>query len=146
MATFSSSTTIKRPVEDVFTVMSNPANDHRWSSAVVEAALTSPGPVGVGTTARYVGKTLGRRFESEWEITEFEPNRKLVARSHGTPVPLRATMTFEPVSGGTLVTVAYEAELSGLYKLGWPLLARFGKGQWQQALPTLKDLMEANAL
>ncbi len=146
MANFTSSTTIKRPVEDVFAVMSNPANDHRWSSAVIEAELTSPGPVGVGTTARYVGKTLGRRFESEWEITEFEPNRRLVARSRGTPVPLHATLTFEPARGGTLVTVAYEAELHGLYKLGWPLLARFGAWQWRRALRTLKDLMEANEL
>ena len=85
MAAFSSSTTIKRPVEDVFAVMSNPAKEHRWSSAVIEAELTSPGPVGVATTARYVGKIFGRPFESEWEITEFEPNRKLVARSHRTP-------------------------------------------------------------
>jgi len=67
MAIVTSSTTIQRPVEDVFAVMSNPANDHRWSSAVVEAELTSPGPVGVGTTAHYVGKTLGRRYEAEWD-------------------------------------------------------------------------------
>jgi len=118
LAFFTTSTTIERPVEDVFEVMSDPANDHRWSSAVVEAELTSPGPAGVGTTARYVTQILGGRFEYEWEITEFETNRKLVARSHGTPVaPVRAAMTFEPVSGGTRVTVVYEAELRGLLKL-----------------------------
>ena len=59
---------------------------------------------------------------------------------------VRATLTFEPVGGGTRVTVAYDAELHGLWKLGRPLLAWFGTRQWQRALRTLKDLMEANVL
>ena len=45
-------------------------------------------------------------------------------------------MTFEPVTGGTRVTVAYEAELRGLYHLVWPLLARLGRGLWQRANAT----------
>lgn len=51
MATFDVSTTIKRPVEDVFAVIGNVENSPKWSSAALEAKQTSPGPMGVGTTA-----------------------------------------------------------------------------------------------
>jgi uncharacterized protein YndB with AHSA1/START domain len=93
------STTIKRSVEDVFAVLSNPANDVKWSSAALEAELTSPGPVGVGTTSRSVSKILGRRIESKWEVTEFEPNRRLAAQSHSGPFPVQASITAEPDRG-----------------------------------------------
>jgi uncharacterized protein YndB with AHSA1/START domain len=140
------STTIKRSVEDVFAVLSNPANDVRWSSAALEAELTSPGPVGVGTTSRSVSKILGRRIESKWEVTEFEPNRRLAAQSHSGPFPVHATLTAEPIEGGTRVIETYHAEPAGFFKLAEPLMLRMGKRQLQSDLDNLKDLMEANAL
>jgi len=146
MATFTCGTVIKRPVEDVFTVLSNPANDPIWSSAVLEAKQTSPGPIGVGTTARFVSKLLGRRIETDWEIIEFEPNQRFVALSKSRPFPVEVSMTFEPTEGGTRVSVMYEAEPGGLFKLTVPLFVSMGKRQLQSALDNLKDLMEANAL
>ena len=146
MADVEQTITILRPVEDVFAVIANPANDHRWSSAVIEAGITTPGPTGVGTTAHYVSRILGRRLEYDWVITEFELNRRLAARSEGTPFPTRAVMSVEPVSGGTQMTVVYETERRGMLRLLWPLVTRFGNRQWQRALRTLKDLMEGGAL
>jgi uncharacterized protein YndB with AHSA1/START domain len=146
IARFRCSTTIKRPVEDVFTVLSNPANDPTWSSAVVEAEQTSTGPIGVGTTARFVSKLLGRRIETKWEITEFEPNQRFVALTNSRPFPVQVSMTFEPIEGGTRVGVTYEAEPGGFFKLAVPLFVGMGKRQLQSALDNLKGLMEANAL
>ena len=146
MAKFTCSTTIKRPVEHVFTGMSNPANDPKWSSAVVEAEQTSAGPTGVGTTARFVSKLLGRRITTDWEITEFESNRKFVALSNSRPFPVQVSMTFEPTEGGTRVSVMYEVEPGGVLKLTVPLFVSMGKRQLQSALDNLKDLMDAHAL
>ena len=146
MARFTCSTAIKRPVEDVFSVLSDPANDPTWSSAVVEAEQTSPGPIGVGTTARFVSKLLGRRIETDWEITEFEPNHRFVALSKSRPFPLQVSMNFESAEGGTRVSVTYEAEPGGFLKLTVPLFVIMGKRQLQSALDNLKGLMEAKAL
>jgi uncharacterized protein YndB with AHSA1/START domain len=44
MAKFDISVTIKRPVEDVFAVISNPENAPKWQSGTLEAKQTSPGP------------------------------------------------------------------------------------------------------
>jgi hypothetical protein len=139
------STTIKRPVEDVFAVLSNPANDVRWSSAALVAELTSPCLVGVGTTSRSVSKILGRRIESKWEVTEFEPNRRLAAQSHSGLFPVHATLTAERSRAARQPPRPNQAEPAGFVKLAEPLMLRMGTRQLQSDLDNLKDLMEANA-
>ena len=146
MAKAEISTTIKRPVEDVFAVLSNPENSPKWSSSSLESKKTSPGPMGVGTTTRSVSKLLGRRIETESEVTEFEPNRKFAAKSKSGPFPFQASMAFEPIEGGTQLNFTIEAEPGGFFKLAEPLIVRMAKRQFQSDLDNLKDLMEANAL
>ena len=107
---------------------------------------TSPGPIGVGTTARFVGKLLGRRIESESEVTEFEPNRKYSWQSKSGPFPLKGSVTTEQVEGGTRVNTTIEGEPGGFFKLAEPLIVTMAKRQSQSDLDNLKDLMEANAL
>jgi uncharacterized membrane protein len=146
MARADASTTIDRPVEDVFAVLSDPETSPQWSSASLESKKTSEGPIGVGTTSRSVSKLLGRRIETELEITEFEPNRRFVLHSKSGPFPLQATVNFERLDGGTRVNVTVEAEPGGFFKLAEPLIVRTAKRQFQNDLDNLKDLMEANAL
>ncbi len=146
MARAEVSTMIKRSVEDVFAVIINPENDPKWSSAVLEAKQTSPGPIGVGTTGRFVGKFLGRRIETESEITEFEPNQKYSWQNKSGPFPFKGSMTLEQIEGGTRVNSTFEAEPGGFFKLAEPLVVQMGKRQFQSDLDNLKDLMEANAL
>jgi uncharacterized protein YndB with AHSA1/START domain len=146
MARAEISVTIKRSVEDVFAVLSNPETSPKWSSSSLESKKTSAGPIGVGTTTRSVSKFLGRRIESESEITEFEPNRKFASQSKSGPFPLQASMTFERIEGGTRVNGIIEAEPGGFFKLAEPLIVSIAKRQFQSDFDNLKDLMEANAL
>ena len=145
MARFDVSTTIKRPVEDVFAVMSNVENNPKWSSVALEAEQTSPGPIGVGTTARVVAKVLGRRMESDFEVTEFEPNRKFVSQSKSGPFPLQLSVTFEPIEGGTRVNTTIEGEPGGFFKLAEPLVQRAIKREMEANFATLKDILEAGS-
>lgn len=146
MARVEISSMIKRPVEDVFAVLSNVENNPKWSSAALEAKQTSPGPIGVGTTARFVGKFLGRRIESDSVITEFEANRKFSFESKSGPFPIKGSNTVEQIEGGTRVTATFDVEPGGFFKLAEPLVISMAKRQLQGDLDNLKDLMEANAL
>ncbi len=146
MARAEVSTTIKRPVEDVWVVISNVENNPTWSSFANEAKQTSPGPIGVGTTARVVGKFLGRRIESESVITEFEPNRKYSWESKSGPFPLKGSTALEQIDGGTRLNATLEGSPGGFFKLAEPLVISMAKRSFQGDLDNLKDLMEANAL
>ncbi|MCA1570229.1 MAG: SRPBCC family protein [Chloroflexi bacterium] len=146
MAKAEVSTTINRPVEEVFAVVSDPESAPKWSSGSLESTKTSTGPIGVGTTARSVSRLMGRRIETETEMIEFEPNRRFVSRSTSGPFPIQATVTVEPVDGGTRVNATIEAEPGGFFKVAEPLIVRIAKRQFQSDFDNLKDLMEANAL
>jgi uncharacterized membrane protein len=67
---------INRPIEDVYAFMANPENTPLWAVAVKETKLTFEGPIGVGTTYNQVLEFLGRRIESNYKFTEYEPNNK----------------------------------------------------------------------
>jgi uncharacterized protein YndB with AHSA1/START domain len=146
MARFDGSTTIKRPIEDVFAVLSDFSNGSRWAAGVAEPAVkTSDGPIGVGTTWRGSNKAMGRKFEIDVRYTEYEPDRRIVFTTT-KPFPVTVTVKVEPVGGGTRVTQTVEGQPGGFFKLAEPLVVKMTKRQFQNDLDNLRDLMEANAL
>lgn len=139
------SVVINRPIEEVFAFVARSENYAQWAGPVLEAKQTSEGPVGVGTTSTRVTQFLGRRIESDYEVTEYEPNRKVSSKTSSGPVPLGERITFEAVDGGTKVSVVGEVEPAGFFKLAEPILARAIKRQMGTDVGTLKDLLEAQA-
>ena len=139
------STTVNRPVQEVFAVLSDASKNPRWASGISETTKTSDGPIGVGTTWHGVGKFLGRRIESDTKYTEFEPDRKVTSELT-TPFPMTITYSFESAADGTRVEQVVEAEPGGFFKLVGPLLVAAAKRQFQNDLDNFRDLMEADAL
>ena len=137
---------INRPVEEVFAFLSNPENGPKWTSSIAEVEITSQGPIGVGTTYRSVRTALGRRLEIEFEITEYEPNRRYATKSISGPFPSESKVTFERVAGGTRVSGTLMGEPGGFFKLAEPLLVSMMKRQYEADLANLRDLMEAHAV
>jgi len=137
---------INRPIEDVFAVLSNLENNPKWASGFLEATKTSQGPIGVGTTWHVVQKALGQRLESDVEVIAYEANRTCVHKGKGGPMAVEMRQTYEPVAGGTRVSLAFEAEPGGFFKLAEPLVKSFAKRALETDLANLKDLMEARAL
>ncbi len=146
MAKLEISIVINRPIEEVFAVLGNPENGPRWSSSSSEVMITSDGPIGVGTTYRSVRTALGQRIESETEVTEYEPNRKIATKSISGPFPMESLVTFERLEGGTRVTGTLMGEPGGFFKLAEPVLVSTMKRQLEGDLANLKKLMEADAL
>jgi uncharacterized membrane protein len=137
---------INRPVEEVFAFLSNFENNPRWQSTSVEAKKISDGPVGVGTTYQAVTSMLGRRINSEQEITEYEPNRLVSRKSTAGPFPFEIHVGFEQAEGGTRINASIDGEPRGFFKLAEPLLERALKRQFDSDLANLKDMMEAGAI
>ena len=138
-------TVIKRPIEEVFEFLSNAENNPKWDLDFVEAKKTSEGPIGVGTTWRFVQKVFGQRLESKAEVTEYEPNWKSTLESK-SPFPMKGQFTFESVEGATQVTFKVEVEPGGFFKLAEPLLATMMKRQGEADFANLKAVMEADAV
>ena len=145
MVKVETSIVIKRPVEEVFEFLLTPGNTLQWQTGVMESEQTSEGPVGVGTTLRSVSTLLGKRLESTLEITEYEPNKKVGFKTLSGTIPVEGSYTFESVEGGTKLELEGEGEVSGVFKLAEPLVARTAQRQWEGSFATLKDILEAGA-
>ena len=135
---------INRPVEEVFSYVSTLENLPEWAGPALEVRKDTPGPPKEGDTFTSVAKFLGRRFETPFQITSVEPNRRLSYHATGGPLPdQRWTHTCEEESGGTRYTMVLEGEPGGFFRPAEPLIQRAAKRQFRADLETLKDMMES---
>jgi len=134
---------INRPVAEVWAFLQQPNSEAAWHPGVIEEKITSPGGLGVGATGIEVRKIFGRHMEFLWEITQFEPGRRVTTRSAGGPVAWEATYLLEPIENGTSFVLDYRQEATGLWKLlllGAPIVMR---KQAKSDLANLKRVVEA---
>lgn len=136
-------TLIARPINEVFTFLTDLENDPTWKSEFVDARRTTDGPIGVGTRFSLFSKTLGRRIETVFETTEYEPNESATWKTVSGPLSLTFRRTVEPVEGGTRVVAVYTGEFDGLVRLFRPLIVATGRRQNRKAFHALKPLLES---
>lgn len=138
---------IKRPIEEAFAFLANLENDVKWHSAFVDVRKTSGGSLGVGARFLVFEGVLGRRTPgTEYEVTEYEPNRIAAWKTVSGPLQLQFRRTFERVESGTRFAVRYEGQPRGFLRLAWPLITRMVKRQQGGDMRKLKELMEARAM
>jgi hypothetical protein len=138
-----SSIDIQRPIEDVFTFITQVKNAAKWQDSTVETRQTSPGPMGAGATMHHVGKFLGRRIENDAKVYEFELNRTFAYKGGGA-LPVDIRYRFEPIACGTKFTVIYGGEPGAFFKLAEPLVKRASAKLLAGDLKKLKQVLEAS--
>jgi carbon monoxide dehydrogenase subunit G len=141
MASFENTVIIRRPVEDVFAFLANFENVPKWNYAIVETKKVSPGPVGVGTTYRQT-RSVPRTSEERFEVTVFEPARRLEVQGQIGPFRAKIGYLLEPTGGATRLTNAVDLGSSGLLTLVAPLATSRVKHAVAANLDTLKQLLE----
>ena len=95
-------------------------NIEKWDPGVRHSVKRTPGPTGVGTIYDLVLDYNGRAMPMTYTVTTYDPDKMVVLEGQGARVRAIDTITFDPKTGGTLVT--YEADL-GLTGIAQPFLA-----------------------
>lgn len=150
MGRFDCSVTIRRPIEEVFTVLTDPTRSPEWSKHSVRGELITEGPPRVGSRRRTVVKGFGGigTMESVFEVTEIDPLRAVALRqvsaSWGGTGSTR--YTFTPVEDGTRVDWTGELDTTGLMKLFEQPMLAFTRRAFQADLENLKQLMESGQI
>lgn len=143
MTTVTRSIEIDRPVEDVFAYVNDIANDPVWQPTLLETRQVTEGPMVVGTRVRETRRFLGVRFESEYEVTEWDPPTRSAVRSTDGPIPASGSYTTQPVGRGTRFTMVCEIDAHGFFRLAEPVFSRMAAREIDAMLGQLKDLLEA---
>jgi uncharacterized protein YndB with AHSA1/START domain len=117
---FSATTVVDRPIEEVFAFLANGENDPKFSPRVLEIRKTTDGPPGVGTRFASRVKDAGMKTSREFELTEFvSPTRiRWTERSKNLVTAPEGGYDLEPAGdGATRVTIHNTLEGHGFGKL-----------------------------
>ena len=84
---------------------------------------------------------MGRRVAADYEITSYEPNRRLAFRAIAGPVRPEGVYELEPVDGGTRATFSLRCSPTGPAKLMTPMIAKTMRSEVAQ-LDNLRAALE----
>jgi uncharacterized protein YndB with AHSA1/START domain len=132
---------ISRPPATVFEFLADGTNNRRWRSGVVDINHRS----GQGQGAVYeqgVKGPFGRRVPADYEVTEYEPDRRLGFRAIAGPVRPEGSFELEPSERGTRVTFTLRCTPSGMAKLMTPMVAKTMRSEVAQ-LDNLRTVLES---
>ncbi len=138
------STLIARPAEQVFNFIAVDflKNYKRWSPEVVSLQPRSEGPVRVGTTCRQVRVDQGRRTESTFRVSVFEPARRVDFQ--GMSKPFRVSYQLEPVTDKTRLTFTFELSRLELFMRPFEKLIRVALQEGaERVVRNIKGLIES---
>lgn len=129
----------------MFAYLSDFTTTAEWDPGVKEAEQLTDGPVGVGTRVRVVALFMGREVELVYEVSEFEPPRRIVLRGENSTTLSIDEIVVDPV--GEECRVGYDANLTlkGPLRLVDPLLALLFRRIADRAIGGLRKAVGAHA-
>jgi uncharacterized protein YndB with AHSA1/START domain len=138
---------IARPPDEVFAVATDPTRFGEWQSDVIRVETDQPAPLPVGarfTTIRRIG---GVERAIAQQVAEVARPHRWAARSRTGPIRPSATITIEPIGGGTGSRVTFTLDYVG-HGIGVPLLSLVRR-QTRRGAPAsyrrLKQLLESGS-
>jgi hypothetical protein len=136
---------IHRPLDEVFAFVEDARNRPQWDESVESEELTSPPPIGVGTTVRTRLRSRGRAYEYTWEVVRHEPPTRMTIESTTGPFPTTLAYRLEGRDDETWVDFSVTGAPTGVMRLLEPLIARGVQANLDRGFARLKGLLEAGA-
>lgn len=135
---------ISRPPGEVFAFVADARKRPLWDNSVETEELTSPEPIGVGSTVRTELRSMGRDYVLTWEIVEHEPPSRQTIESTSGPFATTLAYRLSAQDGGTLVEFSVTGRPTGILRLLQALIARNTQKNLDRGFPRLKQLLETN--
>lgn len=114
MATVRVSRDIAAPVERVFAMFTDIEHGAEHVSGIMNTEMMTLSPLHLGSKWTETRQVLGRYDDAEMEITAFEQNRGYTITHHKAGVRIDTSFLFEPIEGGTRVSVEFALNPQGL--------------------------------
>lgn len=108
---------VDRPADEVFDRLVRIEDLPRWQPAILEAMLTSPGPIGVGSTLRIVVGAAGQRSEATGTVTEFDRPRLIALKATASSAEITARVEVAPLTAtSSRVSIGTAVALGGMLR------------------------------
>jgi carbon monoxide dehydrogenase subunit G len=131
---------IARPADEVFAFLADFENNPRWQGGMRSCTWTSREKQVVGSTYVQEARFLGRRIDTHFRVTEYEPGRKISIESTKSTFPIQVTRKVEPLGEGRCrVTAHIRGQPTGLLEL----FSGMVRGSVRKDYARLKVLLES---
>jgi uncharacterized membrane protein len=132
---------IRRPVDQVFKFLADGRTATQWRSGVIDVSRISG--EGVGAVYKQVVRGPGGRpIDADYEITAFEPDKRIAFRGIAGPVRPTGSFAFEGMGDATILTFKLDAALTGWKRLVMSRPVQSTMDAEMAALDRLQDLLE----
>ncbi|CAG9620050.1 SRPBCC family protein [Sutcliffiella rhizosphaerae] len=144
MADLQDSIVISKPVEEVFSFVSDMDNSTKIMGNVVEIEKLTEGPLQVGSKFKETREIRGRKAASIIEFIKYEPNEHYSVKSEVNGLTVVYHYDFKPtLEGGTTVNFQGDIHTSGIImKLTKPIIRKILKKEDGDHLQQLKRVLE----
>jgi len=111
-------------LDETFAYLSRFSSAAEWDPGVSSARMVTPDPVGLGSVFELDAVFLGNKVPLRYEITDFDPPRRVVLAAENASVRSTDQISFTKDSSGATV-VQYDAHLAlkGVARLTAPIFA-----------------------
>jgi uncharacterized protein YndB with AHSA1/START domain len=120
MSAIVSTIEIACPPDEVYRYATDPSHFAEWQRDVVSVHMSGPA-LAVGTTYTTTRRIGPSQQTQKQEITEVIPSRRWAARGVEGPIRANASITVEPLDGGTRTRVTFALDFEG-HGIGVPLV------------------------
>ena len=110
------------PVDDAFAFVGDFANAEVWDPGVESSNNVSGSPIGVGTRYDLIVIFGERKLPMTYEVTVFDPPRRVVLEGTGSTVTAVDDIRFEATADGTRIRYTADLRLRGIARIAEPLL------------------------
>lgn len=133
-------TTIRATPEALFAFLSDLDRLAEWQSGVVSAHRTSPGELGVGSTALVVRELMGQRVEAPLRITAYEPPHRLGIATEVSGVKAAGLLDLAP-AGDDATELRFAMEIRGSLLTAFmePMIAGAAGGEIEASLGRIAE-------
>ena len=136
------SVVIDRPPEAVFALVADLERTPEWQGSLDRIELETDGPIRAHTRGTEIRSAGGRRLESQFEVTELEPGRRLAISTRSGTAEADATFDVVATDRGTRVTSTVDLRLRGVLRFIEAGLRGRIEQQTRDDLARLKRLAE----
>jgi hypothetical protein len=136
---------IQKPVGEVFSTVSNPANLPHYDDNIIEVKPSTQGVIGVGKTYQLFATQYGRRMVVDLEITAFEPNNQFALIVNSRPFLVQTHYTFVGENQNTTIIGKRVPHPEGIWRVLLPLISIPANKKFEGELNNLKNYLEQDS-
>jgi len=128
----------------VFDLLADHTKHPIWNPNIIEASLSTKGPIKKGSKGMTVGEVRGRRIENEIIYDEYDRPKFVSGGATSGSVIGKLSNEFMPTEKGTKINYRLEVKFKGLMRLLEPFIKRSLIKQKEAELEALNDYITKN--